>query len=220
MLKTERPPTTKPDDLPGRLRARRKSLGLTMQAVADASGLSVGFISQIERGIATPSLTSLVSVASALDLAVEHLLGTQPVHGSVARAEGRSRFTVGNGRDVFEPLSSGVDGMKLNSVLVRYAPNSAVRPPTAHDGEEFFYVLEGEIHLDLDGETRVLRAGDAAHYASSIPHAVRNPGAGAATVLWVGTKNLFRSDGMKRGCASGDRDGEAAGSPTRQEASR
>jgi len=72
-------------DLGASLRAKRKELKLTMQSVADAAGLSVGFISQVERGLTSPSLGSLASLAAALDTEISSFLhqpsaGNQTTH--------------------------------------------------------------------------------------------------------------------------------------------
>ena len=69
---------TSGENLGARLRARRKAIGKTMQQVADEASLTIGFISQIERGISTPSLASLYNVAKALDASVDMLVSQAP----------------------------------------------------------------------------------------------------------------------------------------------
>ena len=73
------------------LRQRRKAIGKTMKEVAQEAGLSEGFISQIERGLSTPSLISLYNVANTLGISVEAFLpqGPQPAHSMVSRASER-----------------------------------------------------------------------------------------------------------------------------------
>ncbi len=69
---------TEGESLGARLRARRKAIGKTMQQVADEANLTIGFISQIERGISSPSLASLYNVAKALDASVDMFVSQAP----------------------------------------------------------------------------------------------------------------------------------------------
>ena len=69
---------TEGESLGARLRARRKAIGKTMQQVADEAGLTIGFISQIERGLSSPSLASLYNVAQALDASVDMFVSRKP----------------------------------------------------------------------------------------------------------------------------------------------
>jgi len=80
---------TVPSDLGEALRTRRKELGLTMQIVADSAGLSVGFISQVERGITAPSLASLVSLAEVLKTDISSFLQQPPKAGQTTHKSSR-----------------------------------------------------------------------------------------------------------------------------------
>ena len=87
------------DSLGARLRARRKALGKTMQQVADEASLTIGFISQIERGISTPSLASLYNVAKALDASVDMFVSQAPARSRsvVTHAGERPTFRMMDG---------------------------------------------------------------------------------------------------------------------------
>ncbi|MEZ5667179.1 MAG: cupin domain-containing protein [Alphaproteobacteria bacterium] len=180
--------------LPERLRSRRKALGLTLRDVADEARLSVGFISQIERGLATPSLTSLVEIARALALDPGALLGIPPTSGATLPQAGRNRFALSPLGPTYERISSGDGRMALNGLVTHFPPGYASAETTRHEGEELFYVLEGELELVLDGTRTRLRPGDAAHYSSALPHHMRNPTDKPTSILWVGTINLFGAE--------------------------
>jgi uncharacterized cupin superfamily protein len=173
---------------------RRKALGLTLRDVASDAKLSVGFISQVERGIATPSLTSLVEIARALDLDPGALLGAPPKSGATIPAGQRYVFSLTDSGATYERISTGDGGMALNGLLTHFPPGYASAEVTRHEGEELFYVLTGELELELDGQRTRLKPGDTAHYSSSLPHAMRNPTDRPTSILWVGTINLFGTE--------------------------
>lgn len=178
--------------LGARLRARRKALGKTMQQVADDASLTIGFISQIERGLSTPSLSSLCNVAKALDASVDMFV-SQPTHShSVATHAGkRPLVEAGDGNTRFyEFLERGFPEAKLNACLTHVLPGHASEMMT-HEGEDFIYLVSGHMLYEVDGMTYELRAGGTLHFDAHKPHRRTNIGADTAIELWVGTMQLF-----------------------------
>ncbi len=179
--------------LANRLRERRRELGLTLKAVADAAGLSVGFISQIERGITVPSLSSLVSVSRVLDVHVGDFLTHQPLsadESTQTHQSDRRVFAVSESSVTYERISSSFPGHILRSVIIHEPPGHRSEP-IAHEGEEMMFVLEGSITIEVDGERTILSKGDSAHYPSTKVHSTWNHGDDPATILWTGTMDVF-----------------------------
>ena len=173
-----------------KFRRRRRSLGLTLQDVADEAGLSVGFISLLERGMASPSLTSLSAIARALDIELGELF-TVPEGGSLTtRAKERSNNFFDKKSYNYERLSANFPGHLLNAVLVQEHPGDR-REASYHDGEEIHFVLEGSITFELNGKISVLKAGDSIHFSSSLPHSTWNHTSEIAKILVVVTTDLF-----------------------------
>ncbi|HZY48686.1 MAG TPA: cupin domain-containing protein [Devosia sp.] len=180
------------ETLGARIRARRKALGKTMQQVADDANLTIGFISQIERGISTPSLSSLYNVAKALDASVDMFV-SQPTraHSVVTHAGKRPLVEAGAGQTRFyEFLERGFPDAKLNACITHVLPGHASELMT-HDGEDFIYLVAGKMLYEVDGETYELGAGDTLHFDSQKPHRRTNIGSEIAIELWVGTMQLF-----------------------------
>ncbi|WP_206057145.1 cupin domain-containing protein [Nitratireductor sp. XY-223] len=176
-----------------RLRERRRELGLTLKAVADSAGLSVGFISQIERGIAVPSLSSLVSVSRVLDVNVGDFLTSQPQpdeNEARSRQPGRPVFAVSESSVTYERVSSSFPGHILRSVIIREPPGYRSEP-IAHEGEEMMFVLDGTITIEIDGERTILGTGDSVHFPSTRVHSSWNHTDKPATILWAGTMDVF-----------------------------
>ncbi len=176
-----------------KLRQRRKKIGKTLQSVADEAGLSVGFISQVERDLSSPSLSSLINIAGALDTGVETFMRSPVKPGPVSRHNQRPAYTTGSTAPTYERLSDAFDGSLLNSVLMRLPPGYSAEE-IAHDGEEMMFVVSGRILCSVDGDTRLLEEGDSVHFPSHLPHRTENPDETAATVLWVGTLRIFDND--------------------------
>ncbi|MCY6379859.1 helix-turn-helix domain-containing protein [Hoeflea prorocentri] len=182
--------------LAARLRERRRELGMTLKAVADAAGLSVGFISQIERGIAVPSLSSLVSVSRVLGVEVADFLTGQPKpqeYEAPTRQADRLAFAVSESAVTYERISSSFPGHVLRSVIIHEPPGHRGEP-IAHEGEELMFVLAGAVTIEVDGERTILGTGDSMHFPSTRVHSTWNHSDTPATILWAGTMDVFGED--------------------------
>src|SRR3569832_2624704 len=175
--------------LGARIRARRKALCKTMQQVADEAHLTIGFISQIERGLSTPSLSSLYNVAKALDASVDMFVAPSPPgrHSVVTHAGKRPLFEAGSGNTRFyEFLERGFPEAKLNACLTHVLPGHASEM-MSHEGEDFIYLVAGTMLYEVDGLTYELNAGDTLHFDALKPHRRTNIGSDIAIELCVGT---------------------------------
>jgi transcriptional regulator with XRE-family HTH domain len=172
-----------------RLRERRQELGLTLKEVADGAGLSVGFISQIERGITTPSLSSLVGVSRVLDMHVSDFLA-QPRAAPLTRRADRPHYAVGGNSLTYERLSASFPGSVLRSVIIHEPPGHRSEP-IAHEGEEIFFVLEGELTVEVEGERTILQVGDSIHFPSAKTHSTWNHTTSPTTILHTCTMDVF-----------------------------
>ncbi|MET3896844.1 transcriptional regulator with XRE-family HTH domain [Devosia sp. UYZn731] len=175
-----------------RLRARRKAIGKTLQQVATESSLTVGFISQIERGISTPSLASLYNVAKALETSVDHFVSKAPArsHSVVSHSGQRQIYRVGGTARFYEFLERGFPEAKLNACL-SHCPPGHLTEMMSHEGEEIVYLVSGSMRYEVDGQTYLLGPGDTLHFDSHKPHRGANIGTETAVELWVGTMRLF-----------------------------
>ncbi|BBJ46514.1 MULTISPECIES: cupin domain-containing protein [Streptomyces] len=184
---TDRAAGTGDESVGDRLRALRKARRLTLRTVAEAAAISEGYLSQIERGQANPSIATLQQVAAALGLKVADLFGDDFTSGpSVLRAEEAPRLALGvlGGRKF--RLTPGPQH-HLEVFLGEFdAHGSTGETLYSHgDSEEFLYVLEGTVSLQLGDRSFTLGAGDSIRYSSAVPHRLSETAAAAARVLWV-----------------------------------
>lgn len=178
------------EPLGAKIRRRRRHMDLTLQQVAHEVGLSVGFLSQIERGQSTPSLSSLVSIAQALGTTVDSFVMPPKRAGVVTRQGERERFNLGDPHRTYELLGQGFPGAKLSGCIV-HRPPGHVTEVMRVDGEEIAYVLKGTVLYEIDGESHVLKPGDSIHFKSDKPHRTATLGDEEAVELYVSTLSFF-----------------------------
>jgi len=174
------------------IRARRQQLHMTLQELCDAAGISVGYLSQVERDHATPSLGTLAQIARSLDLGVDYFIATPSAEDGLTRSSERNRFSVDGSSIIYERIAADFTGNVLSSFILNVPPgyNSET---VSHEGEEILFVLEGEISLRLEGEDVKLQAGDSMHFRGNRPHSWTNDSNEIARLLWTGTLPMFRS---------------------------
>ena len=174
------------------IRARRHKLGMTLQALGDAAGVSIGYLSVIERDQATPSLGTLSQIARHLDVDLDFFISMPSARNALTRADEREKFSVSGSSIVYERLAADFAGNVLSSFILNIPPS--YRSETAsHEGEEFVFILEGSITERLDDEEVILCAGDSMHFRGNRPHSWSNHTRVSARVLWTGTLPIFRS---------------------------
>lgn len=177
--------------LGSKIRALRKRLQRTLDETATAAGISKPFLSQVERGLATPSITSLAGIARALGVTVQYFVDTPTESKSVRRGDELQYFGFADSANLFARLTNVSGGRQLDAILVKMPAGQPPSEVTTHAGEEFLYVLRGEVSLSLEGTTFVLHAGDCAHYESTVPHGWTNTAGEETVLVWVGTPRLF-----------------------------
>lgn len=174
----------------GRLRELRKRRRVSLQSLAAVSGLSIGYLSQIERGLSSASVRALALIADGLGVGLDAIF--LPDTGSGPASDRfmfrlAERKSLGFWRDGIEKeLMTPGDGYAVNMFMVHVAPGGVSgEAEYSHSGEEAGVVLEGELDLSVDGLTRRLSAGDAFRFKSGRPHGFRNAGETHCRVLWV-----------------------------------
>jgi len=179
------------------IRQMRKEKGLTLLELASVSGLSVSFLSQVEKGKAEPSFSSLLKVAGGLGVPLLRLLLACEGERTSSVVRPGDRIIVRWPRlNVDLELLSAIDRrVNLQAALIRLPAGSrSCDRELAHgygSAEEFTYVLSGRVRLFLGGDVVELEQGDSVHFFSVIPHMYANPGCEEAVMLTVVSPPLF-----------------------------
>ncbi|WP_132880997.1 helix-turn-helix domain-containing protein [Tamaricihabitans halophyticus] len=172
-----------------RIRALRKERGLTIERLSELSGVSVGIVSQVERGKANPSFTTLAQLSHGLNIPVGRLFHVTEQASPVVRKKDRRRLDVhgleSDDGATFELLTPDLNGA-LEATWVQTPPGyDTSGTPYRHNGEEFGIVLSGCKDVFIDGVRHRLEAGDSIRYSSTIPHWYANPGDVDCHSIWV-----------------------------------
>ena len=167
-------------DLGARVRALRRERGLTLKGLGRLAGLSHPFLSQVERGLARPSVASVERIAAALDVSVARLWS--PLRQGEAVQLIR--------RDAGELDEHGVrelPGEAGAPVLREWSGRSRRWPDTfeTQSGEVAIYVARGALEVDLDGSIHALAEGDTLRFDGAIPHRLRRSGGTATRALII-----------------------------------
>lgn len=173
-------------ELGGRIRSLREGKGMPLREVAGAAGVSESFLSQVERGVANPSVASLRRIAEALGESVGAFFHGPATSGRLVRARGRRRL-VHPQRRWEDMLLTPADARHLQIILSTIEPEAGSGDePYAHGSEEeCVIVLKGRLEFWVGDERYELEEGDALLFDSRTPHRNRNPGPTKAEVLWV-----------------------------------
>jgi transcriptional regulator with XRE-family HTH domain len=184
-MATAAPPIGEELDVGRRLREIRRARRLTLREVAARADLSESFLSQIERGRSGASIASLQRIAAALELAVSDLFSPDSVRPRVLRHGDRRYLTFGT--LARKTLLTPKPFESIEVVAAEFEPGGTTGDEAYRhgDSEELFLVLSGSVQLQLGEELIDLGPGDSAHYRSSMPHRVSNPGPGRAEVIYV-----------------------------------
>lgn len=179
------------------IRAQRKARLLSLEAVAASTGLSIGFISQLERGISSPTLRALTAMADALGLGVADLIvgpGTSAkVSPVIARASLRKGVTLWRSGIRKQVLAGGgaADGAPYSFSLLEFDLGAGSGEEAyAHRGEEAGYVLRGRLRLFVADQTWTLGPGDSFHFASHQPHRFENLARGRTAVVMINVHRM------------------------------
>lgn len=170
----------------GRIRDLRRKAGMTLQVLADQAGISVGFLSQVERDKATPSLATLAGLAAALGVEIDWFIATPRPSDSISRHGERPSFAIADSSLRYQRVNSTLPGGILSSLIIEI-PVGYASEIAAHTGEELIYLLDGTLRQTLGDAVFVLHAGDSLHFMGDTPHSFANIGETPARLLWTGT---------------------------------
>jgi transcriptional regulator with XRE-family HTH domain len=179
-----------------RLRELRTAKGISLVDLAKAADVSVGNLSEIERGLAVPSIRTFCLLSTALGIGPGWLLeqsGPVSPNGDpyVVRATARQSI-VFNKPGVVKRLASPPGPGNLQMLLVEIDPGSGSgEQGYSHAGEECGIVFEGILDLWIDGEKRTLGTGDSFRFPSTKTHRFHNPGNVLTRVVWVTSPPLY-----------------------------
>jgi transcriptional regulator with XRE-family HTH domain len=186
------------------IRERRRAQSMTLSQLAERAGVSTSYVSQVERGVANPTLSSLKTLAGALGFTIGSLLDDSPPANaggrrtesgndevSVLRA-GQRRRLVYPGSNIANELLSPNLRMQMEVIWVEAPPGSGSGGhPHKHEGEECGVVIAGAMRFWVGDEEWILQPRDAIYFPSHLPHRWESVGDEDLVAIWIITPPTF-----------------------------
>jgi len=170
------------------LRQLRLRRGLSLAQVAKGAGISQGFLSAVERSHMSASVGTLRRLAGFYKTSILDFFHPSDGNGRLVTPQRRKILEAGPGVRM-ELLAWG--NTVMESHLFRIAPQAGSGEAYTHEGEEFLFVLRGELQIEVRSERYRLKAGDSLYFESTAPHRWSNPGRTETRVLWVNAPPTF-----------------------------
>jgi transcriptional regulator with XRE-family HTH domain len=175
----------------------RSDKQMTLKALSELTNLSIGYLSQLERGKTTVALDSLLKIAEVLEVDFTYFFDMSNTNNSeLCKSFERNLLFMEKDNYIEYKLSNNLSNMKLFPRLVEVLPQKEIEPVEVyvHEGEEFIYILEGILTYHYNGKVFDLYPGDAFHIRSDVPHNLINTTNKIVRLIAVSIPNKFEVD--------------------------
>jgi len=151
-----------------RLRKRRQELSLSLRELAERVGVTASFLSQVEHDQASPSIKSLRKISEALEVPIFYFLAEHDAKGPVVRRNERLKLTLPDSNLVYELLAPDVN-RQMEALMAQLGPgDDNVAMSLRRYTEEFIYVLQGHLEIQLEEKVYTLDPGDSIYFEGSL----------------------------------------------------
>lgn len=180
------------EEIHKRIKELRLAKGFTLKEMSEVTNLSLSFLSQVERGDSSLSITSLKKISDALEVSIVSFFEENLIdpHYKVS-IDKQKPFKIKGGEQSYIRLSGSFTDRKLEPVIVTLPPKMKEDIQYSHLGEEFYYVLEGSVRFFLEESYYLVEEGETIHFPSKIPHSWDNPNDFESVILSVTTPIIF-----------------------------
>ena len=174
-----------------KIKRLRLALDLTQEELADRTELSKSFISQVERDLTSPSIATLVDILQALGTDLKEFFGdetdSQVVFHDADYFEKKDE-ELGNTTEWIIP---NAQKNEMEPIRVTLKPGGKTYLDDPHEGEEFGYVLRGQVTIHVGQQSFRAKRGESFYFKPSARHFIEAPGNIGATIIWVSTPPSF-----------------------------
>ena len=180
------------DNLGERIRLLRSEAGKSQRTLAKEAGVSNGTISLIENGQSDPTVGQLKKILGALNISMVQFFegGLAPTEQYFFSAD--ELVEIGSGKVSYKQVHDPRKTRQLQILSETYAPGADTGPSMLrHEGEEGGIIIDGELEVQVLGKKRILKAGDAYHFPSHLPHRFRNSGRSPCRLISACTPPSF-----------------------------
>jgi transcriptional regulator with XRE-family HTH domain len=179
------------NEISQKIKLLRKQQDMTLKELSERSSFSVSFLSQVENGTSSLAIMSLKKIAEALNVPIIYFFQEHEEHKYHVSKKEQKSFRIEGSPSAFIRVSGDFPNRTLETIIVTLAPETEHGQPMTHPGEEFVFVLEGEVVVTLDDTDYHVTAGETMHYPSTISHHWRNPLKSTTRILSTTSNTIF-----------------------------
>ncbi|MDI7258473.1 MAG: cupin domain-containing protein [Thermodesulfobacteriota bacterium] len=181
------------EEIGKKIKAFRAVNKMTLKQLAQRAGCTDAYLSQLERGLANPSIMILKKIASALQIkVVDFFLEPQTEENDVVLKEGeRVNIVFKRGDAKIQMMVRSIQNKRMQPFYTTIEPGGGSKGSYSHIGEEFGIVLQGELEINLNGKPYRVKKNESFYFSSQEPHSWSNPGKKKTVVIWVVSPPTF-----------------------------
>lgn len=172
------------------IKKTRTDKNITLKNLSEKTDLSISFLSQVERGVSSLTITSLKKIADALEVSLKDLVSYEENTNYVHKKDNHVILRLLNDYSSHQVVSGKFDGRKLEGIILKVAPGRDM-DTSVHPGEELHYVIQGTPIFYIDEKKYVLDVGEIIHFPSTLKHKIKNIGTDDVVILSVLTPTIF-----------------------------
>ncbi|MDM5196741.1 XRE family transcriptional regulator [Fictibacillus enclensis] len=179
------------EEISKRIKELRLERKLTLKELSEKTGLSISFLSQVERASSSIAITSLKKIADAVEVPISSFFEDYANKNYIVKADEQKPFRIEGSGVIYTRLGGEFAGRTVEPLLLILPPGQPNEKAVNHPGEEFYYVIEGMVHFEVDGKEYTVKSGDSIHFPSTTTHYMTNPYNLNAKVLCFVTPVIF-----------------------------
>lgn len=178
------------EQIGAKIRDLRNQNGLTQEELADRTELTKGFISQLERGLTAPSVSTLLDIVECLGTNLSDFFHEENDQQIVFPKEDYFEKEDEDGNSITWLIATA-QSRSLEPILVRIQPGQSMPLDKPHEGEEFGYVIDGTVQIHYDEQVYTVREGDSFIFLANRKHKISSACKKVSTILWISSPPSF-----------------------------
>lgn len=166
-----------------KVKAARKARNLTLKQLSEKTGLSIGYLSNLERDVSSPTLENIQSVCAAMEISLVNLLSGTHEHNVIIKKNNRELLLDKPQGIRYESINYGDD--KLSGLYINIQPHQKYTKTWTHNYDEIGFIISGQMEMRIDDQTFTLETGDSFYIKAHTEHSLSNPFESPCESYWV-----------------------------------